>query len=168
MAKGAKKKPPAKSAKKQAGKKKPEQAERPMQTMSPQRIRDLARMFDTCKDRQSTAAGELGSVVRQWQEDYGLDMVAFRLAKRFHSIGKRDPAILDLRMVNFDHYMEALGVEKMRQPSLPGVGRVSTRKRKVDEQQPTAEASAETTHEDTAEGFSPPAEEPPTEAQHLN
>jgi hypothetical protein len=124
-------------------KKQEKEFHKPPQAMTQQRVRELARMTMSAKEKTTSIAGDLGSLVRDWKEKYGHDPQAFRLVMVFYQVGHRSGAKLDVLLTNFYHFMDCLGIEKMRQPGLPMDIKPSRKPRQVDEEQPTAERKAE-------------------------
>jgi hypothetical protein len=110
-----------KPAAKKAGEPKAKKAARPVeaqsegggrQLISKAHLRDLADVYDKCKGRMSTLAGELGQTTKDYV-DKGLNNVAFTLMNRIRRTAQRDPVKAAILFEDFQYYMEALEIEKM-------------------------------------------------------
>lgn len=80
-------------------------------------VLDMSREMDAMLDRTSTLSGAFGQSMKGAAEK-GLNVVAFRMAKRFHRMAQRDPLKASITKEDFDYYWDVLGLDKTLAPSM--------------------------------------------------
>lgn len=83
---------------------------------SNKKLTDLARRFETMKEKTSALSGEIGQEIHTMSEKDNLHPQAFKAAM---ALKKKDAAILRNYLDHFEHYCEVLGVYKKAEDAPP-------------------------------------------------
>lgn len=88
-------------------------AESVRMTVSVSVLVDLAKLDDQCKDRAATANGQLGSAIRGYVDEKGLNAPAWNLVNRIRRAANRDALKARILWEDILDYYDKLGIEKL-------------------------------------------------------
>ncbi len=90
----------------------PDTGDHARMTISAAALKDLAKVFDQCKDRAAVANGALGAATKGYVEK-GLNPVAFNLVNRVRRQAQRDPLKARVTWEDVLDYFDKLQIEDM-------------------------------------------------------
>lgn len=76
-------------------------------------LRTLIKSVTIMQNKASTAAGEMGDLIRTYAEKKNLHKGAFADIKKLHRMGTKDPAKLWLHLAHFDHMRKEAGLDDL-------------------------------------------------------